>query len=136
MVSKVSVIALVVAAMGSSFGAVVTASANNTSTKATTVTVSAGKPSEFKFKLSKLTVPSGAVTFAVTNAGTIPHDFKVCSSSKGGTATACAGKATATLAPKKTAKLTITFKTKGKYEFLCTLPGHAAAGMKGILTVT
>jgi uncharacterized cupredoxin-like copper-binding protein len=32
--------------------------------------------------------------------------------------------------------LTYTFKTKGTYEFFCTVPGHAAAGMKGDLKVT
>ena len=35
----------------------------------------------------------------------------------------------------KTVKLTLTLKP-GKYTFYCTVPGHAAAGMKGTLTVT
>ena len=46
-------------------------------TKATTVTVTAGKPTEFGFKLSTKTVKHGAVTFKVTNSGAIPHDFKI-----------------------------------------------------------
>ena len=29
----------------------------------------------------------------------------------------------------------VTFKKKGKYPYLCTVPGHAAAGMKGVFTV-
>lgn len=89
---------------------------------AATVTVTAGKPSELKFTLSKSSVPSGSVTFTVANKGKSTHDFKI------------AGKKTAVLRPGKTAKLTVAL-TKGKAAYLCTLPGHAAAGMKGTLTV-
>ena len=105
-------------------------------TKATTVTVTAGKPTEFGFKLSTKTVKHGAVTFKVTNSGAIPHDFKICASNKGGTANACKGVVTKMLSPKQTASLKYTFKTAGKYEYLCTVPGHAAGGMKGVLKVT
>jgi uncharacterized cupredoxin-like copper-binding protein len=31
--------------------------------------------------------------------------------------------------------LVITFKKKAKYPYLCTVFGHAAAGMKGVFTV-
>jgi uncharacterized cupredoxin-like copper-binding protein len=34
------------------------------------------------------------------------------------------------------AYLTVTFTAPGTYEYLCTIPGQAAAGMKGLLTVT
>jgi uncharacterized cupredoxin-like copper-binding protein len=105
-------------------------------TKATNVTVTAGKPAEFGFKLSTKTVKHGAVTFKVTNGGTIPHSFKICASNKGGTANACKGVATKQLLPKQTATLKYTFKTAGTYEYLCTVPGHAAGGMKGLLKVT
>ncbi len=87
---------------------------------ATTVTVTA---TEFKFKLSKLTVPHGSVTFTVVNKGKVAHDFKI------------AGKKTALIKPGKSARLTVTLKA-GKYPYLCTVPGHAAAGMKGTLRVT
>ena len=30
----------------------------------------------------------------------------------------------------------VTFTKPGMYPYLCTLPGHAAAGMKGVLKVT
>ncbi len=89
------------------------------STAATTVIVAS---SEFKFVLSKKTVPAGTVTFVVTNKGKVSHDFKI------------KGKKTPLLAPGKKATLKIVFK-KGKYPYLCTVPGHAAAGMKGVLTV-
>jgi len=77
---------------------------------------------EFKFKLSKLSVPHGTVVFTVANKGKIQHDFKI------------NGKKTALIKPGKSAKLTVTFKA-GKFKYLCTVPGHAALGMKGTLTV-
>ena len=100
-------------------------------TSATVVNVTAGK-SGFSFALSKKTVPHGAITFKVTNAGGFPHSFKLCASPKGGSANSCAGKGTAIIAPGATAALTATL-AKGTYEYLCTIPGHAANGMKGIL---
>jgi uncharacterized cupredoxin-like copper-binding protein len=93
------------------------------SSAATTVTVTAGKPAEFRFTLSKKTIVRGVTTFRVTNKGKLSHDFKI------------AGKKTPTLLAGKTATLKLTLK-KGKLPYLCTLPGHAAAGMKGTLTVT
>ena len=92
------------------------------SSAATTVTVTAGKPGELNFTLSKKTIVKGVTTFKVTNKGRISHDFKI------------AGKKTPTLAAGKTATLKVTLK-KGKVPYLCTITGHAAAGMKGTLTV-
>jgi len=90
---------------------------------ATTVAVTAGKPSELKFTVSKATVAKGAVTFTVTNKGTLSHDFKI------------NGKKTALIAKGKSATLKVTFTKTGKFQYLCTVPGHAAAGMKGTITV-
>ena len=68
--------------------------------------------SEFKFVLSKKTVPRGTtVIFTVTNKGKIAHDFKI------------NGKKTPTLKPGKKATLTVVFRKKGTIAFLCTLPG-------------
>jgi uncharacterized cupredoxin-like copper-binding protein len=39
------------------------------------------------------------------------------------------------ISPGKSGKLIVTLK-KGKLSYICTVPGHAAAGMKGKLTVT
>jgi uncharacterized cupredoxin-like copper-binding protein len=88
------------------------------STAAVTVTAT-----EFKFKLSKSTVPVGTVTFSVVNRGKIGHDFKI------------AGKQTPIIKPGKSAKLNVVFKKKGRYPYLCTVPGHAKLGMKGTLSV-
>jgi uncharacterized cupredoxin-like copper-binding protein len=73
---------------------------------------------EFKFALTTKTAKHGKVTFRFTNKGKLKHDFKI------------AGKKTALLAPGKSASLTVTLKA-GKYTYICTVPGHAAAGMKG-----
>lgn len=86
---------------------------------ATRVTVIA---TEFHFKLSKTSVRHGSVTFTVVNKGKVEHDFKI------GT------KKTPVIKPGKSAKLTVTLR-KGRIAYLCTLPGHAQAGMKGKLIV-
>jgi uncharacterized cupredoxin-like copper-binding protein len=93
------------------------AARSHSATTAVTVTAT-----EFHFKLSKASVPHGTVTFTVKNAGKVGHDFKI------------GGKKTAVLKPGKSANLTVTLKA-GKAAYLCTVPGHAAAGMKGNLTV-
>jgi uncharacterized cupredoxin-like copper-binding protein len=114
--------ALVVLIASLSLVAAVSAFGGSSSTDATTITVTLGKPSEFKITLSKKTIVKGVTTFKVTNKGGISHDFKI------------AGKKTPSLKAGKAATLKATLKA-GKYPFLCTLPGHAAAGMKGTLTV-
>jgi uncharacterized cupredoxin-like copper-binding protein len=100
------------------------ATAHRTAAKATVVTVTAGKPSEFRFTLSTKTVKHGAVTFKVTSKGALPHDFKI------------NGKTTKLLSGGQSQSLTVTFAKAGKYPYQCTVTGHAAAGMKGVLTVT
>jgi uncharacterized cupredoxin-like copper-binding protein len=99
-------------------------SSNVRTTKITNVTVLAGRPSEFGFKLSKTRVPKGVVVFTVKNMGAIAHDFKI------------AGKKTRLLNPGQSATLRVTFTKTGKSAYLCTVPSHAIAGMKGTLTVT
>jgi len=80
--------------------------------------------SEFKFVLSKKTAPKGTIVFTLVNKGKLPHDFKI------------AGKKTKTVAPGKSATLTVTIAAKGKKPYLCTIPGHAPAGMKGTFAVS
>src|SRR5438045_820889 len=107
---------------------------------AATVIVTAGKPSEFAFKLSKLSnIPAGPVTLKVTNMGKLGHTFEIClSTSSTASANKCKGKGKTTplLQTGKSSSLTVTMTmTKGVYEFLCTVPGHASSGMKGLLGV-
>jgi uncharacterized cupredoxin-like copper-binding protein len=78
---------------------------------------------EFKFGLTTKTVKHGKVTFKLTNKGRLKHDFKI------------AGKKTPLVAPGKSASITVTLK-RGTYTYICTVKGHAQAGMKGKLKVT
>ena len=116
MIRRITVVGMLV---GASLALVLPASAAPT---ATGVAVTAGKPTEFKYTFSKTSVAKGAITFTVTNKGKLEHDFKI------------GGKKIAKLKPGKKATLTVTLKA-GKAAYLCTLPGHAAGGMKGTLTV-
>lgn len=86
----------------------------------TTVSVTA---IDFKFKLSAASLKKpGRVTFKVTNKGHTQHDFQIDK------------KKTKLLSPGKSATLTVTLK-KGSYAYECTVPGHAALGMKGTFKV-
>lgn len=110
-------------ALGVALAALVVAApiaARPSAATATTVTVTM---KEFKFVLSKKTVPHGIVTFKLVNKGKLKHDFKI------------SGKKSKLISPGKSGKLIVTLK-KGKLAYLCTVPGHAVAGMKGKLTVT
>jgi plastocyanin len=79
---------------------------------------------EFRFALSRRSVPTGTtVVFKVVNRGKITHNFKI------------AGKKTKNLNPGKSATLTVKFTKKARYAYRCTIPGHAAAGMKGVFSV-
>lgn len=89
-------------------------------TSATAISVS-GK--EFSFKLSKKSGARGTFIFNFRNAGAVAHDFKI------------AGKRTPLLDPGASAKLTVRIGKAGHYKYLCTVAGHATAGMKGVFTV-
>ena len=95
------------------------------------------KAKEFKFNLSKSALKKGVVAFKVSNGGALPHDFKVCSSNKGTlTANTCTGRSTPLVSPGQTDTLRVTFLRSGTYEYLCSVPGHAQAGMKGLIKVS
>jgi nitrite reductase (NO-forming) len=97
------------------------ASSHQAANATTRITVAA---SEFKFVFSKRSIPAaGTVIFTVVNKGKISHNFFI------------AGKVTPNLLPGKSATLTVKFKKKGHYAYQCTIPGHAAAGMKGTFSV-
>jgi plastocyanin len=99
----------------------VSATAGTGSASATTVVRVTGK--EFSFALSRKSGPRGTLVFRFTNRGTVPHDFKI------------ARKKTPLVQPGKSATLTVKITKRGRYPYVCTVPGHAAAGMKGVFTV-
>jgi nitrite reductase (NO-forming) len=111
-----------------------TTATTTTATTATTTTTTTTTPgntqvhvdmTEFKFTLSQTTVPVGQVTFTVVNSGQILHNFTLPS----------LGASTPDLSPGQSFSLTVTFSAAGSYEYVCTLPQHAEAGMAGTLKV-
>lgn len=101
------------------------------------VAVTVSKAKEFHFTLSKSALKRGIASFKFTNGGNLPHDFKVCSSNRGNIkANTCTGRGTPLISPGSSNTLRVTFLRTGTYEYLCTVPGHAAAGMKGLIKVT
>lgn len=95
--------------------------AGEKSTLLTTVKVTA---KEFKFTLSAKTAKRGVVVFQVTNVGALQHDFEI------------SGRKTKLLSHGQSDTLRVTFLRKGTYPYKCTVPGHAAQGMKGVFTIT
>ena len=91
------------------------------SAASTTIRVS---EKEFTIKLSERSLARpGTVTFDVKNAGKMAHNFRI------------NGRQTRLIQPGKTATLTVAFKKKASYHYICAVPGHAALGMKGVFTV-
>ena len=84
--------------------------------------------SEWKVELSAGTVPTGAVTFTITNAGAIPHAFEVEGSG--------IERETDLIQPGATATLTLTL-APGRYEVYCPVgnDSHKKLGMVTRLTV-
>jgi len=90
-------------------------------TNTTAIQVNGG---EFFYKLSTSSIARpGTVTFTFKNVGHVVHDFKI------------NGKQTPLIQPGATARLVVVFNKAGKYPYLCTVPEHASAGMRGIFTV-
>jgi plastocyanin len=88
--------------------------------------IDADPTGQLKFLASSATAKAGKVTIKMLNKSSVMHDIAIQGNgvqqtgplvSNGGTSTVSAN-----LKP-------------GTYTFLCTVPGHAAAGMKGTLTV-
>jgi plastocyanin len=82
---------------------------------------------DFKFKLAKPAVLKTGVKYTVTqiNKGAAPHNFDI-------QGVKPAGKV---IGPGKSQTFTITFKKKGKFQYVCDVPRHAELGMVGFLTV-
>ena len=78
---------------------------------------------EFGFKLSRMTVPAGKVTFVMVNTGAIVHNFDVIGVKVG-----------AFLVSGQRASMTVTLK-RGEYTYVCSVKYHASQGMQGTLYV-
>ena len=100
------------------------------------VTVTAGQPAEFHFIVAPSAVKRGIIVFKITNKGKLPHDFKLCSRASSSLANSCNGRSSGQISPGQSKTLRASVLLKGTYEYLCTVPGHAAGGMKGLIKVT
>jgi plastocyanin len=121
---RIAITLAVVAMSAAALAASGVFAAPNSTAAAVTVNVTA---TDFKFKLSRLSVVKGTVvTFKVTNKGNTAHDFDFASGVKGGTPF---------LAKGKTKSFKITFRKKGSYRFVCTVPRHVQLGMSGFFKV-
>ncbi len=105
---------------GQAISFVVTAAGTATAAQTTNVSVSMF---EMGFKLSETTVPRGTVVFDVRNDGKLPHDFRI------------RGQGTTVFGPGERETLTVRFPEPGTFTFVCTVEGHAGAGMVGKLIV-
>ncbi len=91
-----------------------------------TVSLAADPSGQLKYDSTALTAKAGKVTIDFTNTSPVAHNVTI---TAGGRNVA----ATKTLAKGK-ASVSTTLKP-GTYTFLCSVDGHAQAGMKGTLTV-
>ncbi len=92
-----------------------------------TISISSDPSGALKFNTASLSAKAGSDTFAFTNDAPIAHDFTI--------ETPSGQKVAATPIFSGGTKSTTATLKPGTYTFLCTVPGHAAGGMKGTLTV-
>lgn len=91
-----------------------------------TVALAADPTGQLKYDSTALSAKAGKVTVDFTNKSPVPHNVTITAGGKNVAATK-------TLA-KGQASVSTTLKP-GTYTFLCSVDGHAKAGMKGTLTV-
>jgi hypothetical protein len=77
-----------------------------------------------KIVLNKKTAGRGLVIFKVLNAGAKKHNFAI------------SGRHTRDLSHGQSETLRVTFLRKGHYSYSSTVTGDAAAGLKGVFTIT
>jgi nitrite reductase (NO-forming) len=89
------------------------------------VTVTVGN--SMQFAPAALVVRAGQpVELTLRNGGGIPHDFALAEGASHPVKIEAQGG--------QTARGAFTIDTPGTYAFVCTVPGHAAAGMRGTIT--
>jgi mono/diheme cytochrome c family protein len=87
------------------------------------LTIDADSTGALAFASTKATAPAGAVEFVMGNESSVQHNIAL----EGGEEGPVVGQG-------GSSKFSATLKP-GKFVYLCTVPGHAAGGMKGELTV-
>lgn len=88
------------------------------------------KASEWKFEASSAQLPAGKpLTLTLQNQGKLEHNVKIVGLSAEGKEIELDSQAG------QTASIKFTAEKAGTYQFVCTLPGHQQAGMRGQLVV-
>jgi uncharacterized cupredoxin-like copper-binding protein len=115
--------------MKGTLGVAVKAPVTPTTTATTTPTVFPGPGGtvtvtmfEYGFTFTPAVIPSGNVTFVMQNAGSVVHNFDLQGVSGGDGPF---------VNPGASATMTVNLEAGHAYGFLCDVPGHADAGMKG-----
>lgn len=98
---------------------------------ATTLTIPADKSNKLAFAKKSLTAPAGKITLVMPNPSILPHNIAVRAGTSAKSKLIAKGKV---VGKGGVSRVTVVLK-RGKYRFLCTVPGHEAGGMWGILTV-
>jgi plastocyanin len=124
-------VASVVARPGQDTGALARAVENVTriplaTPKGGTLQIDAFPNGELKYVPLAARASPGKVVVKSLNKASIPHDISIQGNGVNATGAEVSGGGTS--------QVSVTLKP-GSYTFLCTVPGHAAAGMKGVLTV-
>ncbi|MEO6122141.1 MAG: multicopper oxidase domain-containing protein [Ilumatobacteraceae bacterium] len=81
--------------------------------------------SEFAMSPAMPTVPAGDVTLRLTNSGTMVHNVTFPDG----------GKSSGDIQPGGSATMELKGLAEGDQTFICTIPGHSASGMTGMLMV-
>jgi len=97
---------------------------------ATTLAVTAPKSGALAYSKKALTATHGKVTITMLNLQSLKHDVAIKATKKSKKPIAKGQEVGKNKTSKVTAKL-----AKGSYIFYCTVPGHEAAGMWGVLKV-
>ena len=79
---------------------------------------------DFRIRMTPQVVAPGRVVFSVVNRGAVGHDLVF---AKGGR--------TRVLQPGERQTIEVVFSKSGVYRFYCSVPGHRALGMEGVLRV-
>ena len=90
------------------------------------LTIPADPNGQLLFTFKNAEAPAGPLTINAPNQASIPHHIAIQGNGVNAKGQEVKGGAVSTI------KVTV---KPGKYPFLCTVPGHAQAGMKGTLTV-
>ncbi len=86
------------------------------------LTIPADPNGQLAFAAPTATAPVGKLTIEMPNESGVPHNIAI------------EGKGAGKIVTKGVSSFSATFAA-GKYTYICEVPGHAAAGMKGTLTV-